>query len=266
MMPVDLGLDGRVALITGGGTGIGAATARVMAGCGAHPVVLGPDREPLEAVASETEGVAVVGDAADAACVQEAVARARERWGGVHVLVSCAGGGGMGAVQEMDDATWERGIRNNLTTAVVAARECLPELVAHSGSAVIVSSRAGLSGPPRLSGYVTAKHALVGLVRSLATDYGPSGVRVNAVCPGFVRTRMADAVMDRLAERKDVGREEAYGWATAPAPLRRAADPEELGRVIAFLASDWASAVTGAILPVDCGWSAVDAATVALDL
>ncbi|MBO0684439.1 MAG: SDR family oxidoreductase [Candidatus Dormibacteraeota bacterium] len=263
---IELGLKDRAVLITGGGTGIGAATARVMAAGGAHPVLLGleADQEALEAVAAATGGVAVAGDAADPDCVRQAIARARERWGGIGTLVTCAGGSGQGAVMDMDDARWAAGIRNNLTTAFVAARECLPDLIERSGAIVVVSSRAGISGPPHLSGYITGKHALIGLVRSLASDYGPSGVRVNAVCPGFVRTRMGDAVMDRLAARDAISREQAYELANRGAPLRRPAEPEDIAHLIMFLASDWARALTGAVIPADSGWSAVDAAALEL--
>jgi meso-butanediol dehydrogenase / (S,S)-butanediol dehydrogenase / diacetyl reductase len=131
---------------------------------------------------------------------------------------------------------------------------------------VVVSSIAGLAASPESVGYVTAKHGLIGLARSMARDFGPRGVRVNTVCPGWVRTPMADEEMDQLAALRGLaGRDAAYALATAQVPLRRPAAPEEVASVIAFLASRHASAVTGAVLTVDCGSTAVDLPTVAFD-
>jgi NAD(P)-dependent dehydrogenase (short-subunit alcohol dehydrogenase family) len=132
---------------------------------------------------------------------------------------------------------------------------------------VAVSSIAGLAAAPASAGYVSAKHGLIGLARSMARDFGPRGVRVNAVCPGWVRTPMADEEMDQLAALRGLaGREEAYALATAQVPLRRPAEPAEVAAVVAFLASGHASAVSGAVLTVDGGATAVDLPTIAFDV
>jgi meso-butanediol dehydrogenase / (S,S)-butanediol dehydrogenase / diacetyl reductase len=108
------------------------------------------------------------------------------------------------------------------------ARACLPDLIGRQGSIVVMSSIAGLAAAPESVGYVTAKHALIGLARSMARDYGPKGVRVNAVCPGWVRTPMADAEMDQLAQLRGLpSRDAAYQLATALVPLRRPATLEK---------------------------------------
>ena len=256
-------LDGQVALVTGGGSGIGAATARRFAKAGAAVLVLGRRREPLEAVAAETGGVAVTGDAASAADVRRAVETAVERFGRLDVLVANAGGEGAGAVHEADDAAWAVAIESNLTSAFVSVRESLPRLLETRGRIVIMSSVAALGTGTEMAGYVTAKTALVGLTRSLAVDYGPSGVRVNAICLGWVRTPMADREMDDLGARRRVEREEAYALVTANVPLRRAADPDEIASICLFLASDASSYVTGSVVVADGGHTAVDVGTLA---
>ena len=255
-------LDGKVALVTGGGSGIGAATTRRLAEGGARVLVLGRRREPLEAIALETGAVPVAGDASRPVDVRRAVETAVERFGRVDVLVANAGGEGGGAALDVDDASWAAGLQGNLTSSFVSVRESLARLVETRGSVVIVSSVAALGAGPEMAAYVTAKTGLLGLTRALAVDYGPRGVRVNAICPGWVRTPMADREMDDLASRRELDREAAYALATANVPLRRPADPDEIAAVCLFLASEAASYVTGAVIVVDGGLSAVDVGTI----
>ena len=255
---------GRVALVTGGGSGIGAATAALLRTAGAEVVVLGPDRDPLDAVAAETGAVPVVGDASDPGDCAAAVAVVRERWGRLDTLIGSAGIGTFGSVADTDEAEWRRVLRLNLDSGYVAARACLPLLGANSGSVVLVSSLAGTLGVPAAAAYVTAKHAMIGLVRSLAVDFGPAGVRANAVCPGLVRTAMADLVMDTLGGPAGLDRAAAYQRATSLTPLRRAAEPDEIAEVIAFLAGPRAAVITGAVVMADCGASTVDLSLSAL--
>lgn len=251
--------------MSGGGTGIGAAVARRLAAAGAHVVVTGRRREPVEAVSAEISGLACVGDSAEPVDAERVVATALEAYGGLDVLVANAGGDGSAAALDVDDAMWEAALRSNLTSSFVLARAALPALVERSGAVVIVSSVAGLFAIPDDAGYTASKHALVGLTRSLARDYGPLGVRVNAVCPAWTRTPIADASMDRLGERRGVDREGAYRLSTEHVPLRRPVTADEVAAACVFLASPEASAITGAALPVDGGSSAVDLSTAAFD-
>ncbi|WP_129787122.1 SDR family NAD(P)-dependent oxidoreductase [Promicromonospora panici] len=257
-------IDGKVVVVTGGGTGIGAAVAERFAAEGAHVAVLGRRREPLQQVADATGALPVVADAADTASARAAVGTVLERFGRIDVLVANAGGHGYSSVLDTDDVAWEAALRANLTTAFTTARECLPALVEARGSIVIVSSLAGLFAGPGVAGYTVGKHALVGLTRTLARDYGAQGVRVNAVCPGWVRTPMADAEMDELADRAGLAsRAEGYAKVTCDVPLGRPAEPAEIASVVRFLGSGESSYVTGAVLVVDGGAHVVDVPTIA---
>ncbi len=257
-------LEGKVAIVTGGGTGIGAAIARRFAAEGASVVVTGRRPAPIDEVAADTGAVAVAGDATDPAHVAEAVGVASDRFGGLDVLVANAGAGFGGRAGDVDDERWRRTLEVNLTAPLLLVRAALPVLLGRgAGSIVLISSISAIVSQADSAAYDASKAALLGLTRSLAVDYGPLGVRANAVCPGWVRTPMADRSMDKLGAARGVSREEAYQIATENIPLRRPADPAEIAACCLFLASDEASFVTGAALIVDGGTTAVDPATLA---
>lgn len=258
-------LEGKVALVSGGGTGIGAAIADRFRREGAQVVITGRRREPLEAVAVATGASIFVGDAGVAADAAAAVRHAVEEFGGLDIVVANAGGHGLGSILDTDDEAWALAVHSNLTTAFVLSREAMPSLIERRGSIVIVSSLAGVFAGPRVVGYTTTKHALVGLTRSLARDYGPHGVRTNVVCPGWVKTPMADEQMDVLVERDGITREEAYLEATSEVPLRRPAEVGEIASVCLFLASSESSIVNGAVLLADGGAHVVDLPTLVFD-
>jgi len=257
----------RGAIVTGAGSGIGAACARRL-GADGHGVVLsGRRREPLEVVAAELGDAAVVvpGDVGDPAHADELARVASATWGGIDGVVLNAGiGTSLPAGDDTPDG-WDAVLRTNLTGAFLVARAALPSLVERRGAIVAVASNnAGRAGPGWAS-YCASKAGLVMLVQSIARDYGPHGVRANAVLPGWVRTPMGDGDMDELASARGLDREGAYALTHAHVPLRRPADPEEVAAVVVFLLSDAAGYVTGAAVPVDGGSSVVDVSSIAWD-
>ncbi|WGK88102.1 SDR family NAD(P)-dependent oxidoreductase [Pseudomonas migulae] len=249
--------------ITGAGTGIGAACARLYAAEGANLVLIGRRREPLEQIAGETGGLVLVGDAACPDTWEGFVTQIRQRYGRLDVLLACAGGHGLGSATQTSPQTWEAALRSNLDSAFYSARACLPLLLENAGNIVLIGSIASLAAGPEVCGYTTAKHALLGLNRSLARDYGPLGVRVNTVCPGWVRTPMADQEMQPLMAFYAETLQQAYDRVCADVPLRRPASAEEIARVCRFLASSEASIITGATLVADGGSNIVDVPTLA---
>lgn len=255
---------GKTALITGGGTGIGAAVAARIKSDGGSVALVGRRREPLQAVADEIGASVFVADAADGAAMRGAIAEIVGKFGSLDILIANAGGHGVGPTTEMSDETWALATRLNLDTAFFSARESLPHLIKSKGNIVVVASIAGLFAGPDAAGYVTMKHACIGLAKSLARDYGRKGVRTNTVAPGWVTTAMADEQMEVIKDMHGLSTTaEAYALVTRDVPLGRPATPVEVSNVICFLASEEAAMVNGAIVTVDGGAGTVDLPTLA---
>ncbi len=218
----------RVVVITGGGTGIGAACARLMRAAGDRVFITGRREAPLQAVADETGATALVGDAADGEVWrQRLLPTILDQTGGIDVLICSAGGMGNSPAAETSDRQWREALDANLNSAFVSVRACLPSLIACRGNVLFVASIASLAAGPQTCGYVTAKHALIGLMRSIARDYGPQGVRANAICPGWVTTPMADEEMIPLMQAEGCrwlrlisGSVAMFRCAAPPAPRR----------------------------------------------
>lgn len=256
--------SGKTAIVTGGGTGIGAAVARRIRSEGGNVALVGRRPDPLKAVAEEIGASIFAADAADTASMKAAVKGVAEQFGGLDILIANAGGHGVGPTISMSDETWDLAVRLNLNTAFVSARESLPHLIKSKGNIVVLASIAGLFAGPDAVGYVTMKHGCIGLAKSLARDYGRRGVRTNTVCPGWVTTAMADEQMEMLMEKHGLASiEEAYALVTKDVPLGRPASAEDVANAVCFLASDEASMINGAILTVDGGAGTVDLPTLA---
>ncbi len=256
--------QGKTVLVTGAGTGIGAAVARRLYAEGANVALMGRRREPLEAVAASTNGLVLSCDAASSEQVNTAIDKVHEQFGRVDALVCNAGGFGFGTLTDMDDEDWDKSVQANLNTAMVVARATIPDLISQQGSILMMSSIAGLAAGPEACGYVTMKHALIGLAKSITRDFGPKGVRCNTICPGWVRTEMADGEMTELMKRRGFSSiDEAYDVVTRDVPLGKPATPEDIANAVAFLCSAEAAMISGAVLTVDGGASIVDVPTIA---
>jgi meso-butanediol dehydrogenase/(S,S)-butanediol dehydrogenase/diacetyl reductase len=241
---------GKVVIVTGAGSGMGAATARRFSQEGAMVVLAGRRLGKLEDVAKDLPPERIFlqqTDVSDEAEVATLVAATVQTFGHLDVLVNNAGVHATGNVEATSTADWRKIMSIDLDGIFFASRAAMPHLLKTKGSIVNVASVSGLGGDWGMTAYTAAKGAVVNLTRSMAMDYGKAGVRVNSVCPSLTETAMTagldenKALMAKFRER---------------IPLGRAARPEEIAAAIAFLASDDASFITGANLPVDGGTSA----------
>ncbi len=252
-------MAGKVALITGGGTGLGAAIARRFANNGASIVVTGRREGPIKKIAGETGGKAVVGDVTSGDHLSRAVDVAVEEFGGLDIVIANAGIMSMADVVSVEDEDWQQMLDINLTGAMKTAKAAIPALITRGGGAIVnISSVAGLMGINEAVSYCTSKSALLGLTRSLAIDYGSKGIRVNTLCPGWFSSEMSEMEMEELAKEKNISVEEAIERITQYLPLKRMATPDEIAACVEFLASDNASFVTGTVLMADGGGAIVD--------
>ena len=241
--------DGRVALVTGGGRGIGAATAQLFAREGAKVVVSDMDRAPAQEVAGPIGGLAVACDVTSREQVEAMVGAALGEFGRLDILVTCAGIIRDNLIFKMTDDDWDLVIDTHLKGTFLSARAAQKPMVEQKyGKMVFLSSTSAL-GNRGQTNYSTAKAGLQGMARTLAIELGPFNVNVNAVAPGFVETRMTQAT----AERMGIDFETFKQGAALQIPVRRIGQPEDIANVIGFLCSDESSFVSGQTLYVRGG-------------
>jgi meso-butanediol dehydrogenase/(S,S)-butanediol dehydrogenase/diacetyl reductase len=256
-------LEGKVALITGGGSGIGAALARRFVAEGATVCITGRRAEKLEEVeASLPAGscVTVVGDVRVPGDTERMVAEAVSVNGRLDVLVNNAAANLAGTVVDMDLETWQEMLDTNLNGPFLLMKAAIPGMVAAGGGSIVnVSSLAGVVCVPGSPGYCTTKAGLIHLSKQVALDYGKDGVRCNVVCPGPVRTEMLEYNLAPMAEVMGTDIDEVFRVLPKYMPLRRVAAPEEITGACVFLASDDSAFMTGSTLMIDGGTHYVDA-------
>jgi 3-oxoacyl-[acyl-carrier protein] reductase len=241
--------EGRVALVTGGGRGIGAATAQLLAAEGARVAVSDMDLAPAMEVAGPIKGIAIACDVTDRGQVEAMVARTVKEYGKLDILVACAGITRDNLLYKMTDEDWDAVIDTHLKGTFLCARAAQQHMVEQKyGKMVFLSSTSAL-GNRGQANYSAAKAGLQGMARTLAIELGPFNVNVNSVAPGFVETRMTRATSERLGidfEAFKIG-------AASQIPLRRVGQPEDIASVIAFLCSDDSSFVSGQTIYVRGG-------------
>jgi meso-butanediol dehydrogenase / (S,S)-butanediol dehydrogenase / diacetyl reductase len=257
-----LDLKGKVALITGGGTGIGAAIARRFVADGARVCITGRRKQLLEQVAhSLPAGSATIctGDVTNLEDAQQMVRQTVNFGGQLDVLVNNAGIDNAGTIAEIDPEVWKKVIDINLTGPFFMMKAAIPHFLQRGGGSIInIASLAGVRCIPAMPAYCSSKAGLIMLTQQAALDYGPSKIRCNVVCPGAVRTEMLENSMEPLAKILKTDIDGAFAKMTSLSPLRRVGLPEEITGVCSYLASDDSAFTTGAVLMIDGGTSIVD--------
>lgn len=238
-------LSGKVAVVTGSTRGLGYAIAEALIAHGATVIVSSEDADDTAAAAEKLGGVGIVCNVADDAAIAALVAEVTARFGGIDILVSNAGIQGGPPADPLDMTIFDRVIAVNLRSMAVLTRHALPVMAGRDGASVIlIASIAGLRGNARIDAYALAKAGVVQLARNLAVQWGPKGVRTNAIAPGLIATRFADGLL---------GDEAFMARRMQMTPLRRVGQPEEIAGAAVFLAAPAGGFVNGQVLVVDGG-------------
>lgn len=247
-------LQGRHAIVTGGGKGIGAAIAHALADQGAKVSILGRDAKPLETLAQRLGAFAYQCDVARANSVETAFAACFKRFGDPYILVNNAGQAEAADFATMPREIWDRMLAVNLTGTFLCSQQVIGRMMAaKSGRIVNIASTSGLKGYAKITAYCASKHGVVGLTRSLAQEVVKLGITVNAVCPGYTDTEMAQRGIASLQQNLGKSVEEAKAMLLRTNPRGTFITPEEVAAAVVFLCSPAASAITGAAIPVAAG-------------
>lgn len=255
-------LKGKVALVTGGGTGIGAAVAERFVAEGAMVCISGLHREMLETVAESLPSGTVEicpGDTSKEGDVNRMVKTTLSFGGRFDVLVNNAAIIESGSVADLDPDVWQKIIAVNLTGPFLLMRAAIPHMIEGGGGSIInMASVGGKRCLPGMAAYCTSKAGLIMLTQQAALDYGPQNIRCNAVCPAGVKTAMIEKEFGKFGEMLGIDNERFFETISAAVPLKRFADPNEIAGICVYLASDDSSYMTGSAILVDAGASVVD--------
>ncbi len=251
-------LHGKHAIVTGGGSGIGAAIAEALAGAGVRVTLMGRTRESLDRQAEKLRGVAetqaIVADVADAASVRTAFELAAQGFGPATILINNAGQAASAPFTGTSLELWRRMLDVNLTGAFLCSQAALPGMLESGyGRIVNIASTAGLIGYAYASAYAAAKHGMVGLTRSLALELARKNIMVNAVCPGFTDTAIVQDAVSNISAKTGRSEAQAREELAARSPQRRLVQPIEVANAVLWLCAPGAEAVTGQAISVSGG-------------
>lgn len=261
-----ISLAGKVAFVTGGGSGIGDAVVRQFIALGAKVGVAGRRGSLLDRLADDCGALPLTCDVSDAAAVDAAITALVAEHGGLDIVVNNAGVAHMASAEQISPDDWQRVLGVNLTGALNVCHRAIPEMKARGEGAIVnVSSVGGLTAASSSVAYSATKAGLLGLSRSIARDFGRFNIRANTVCPGWVDTPMAQGAVRALSGIHGISPDAAQTMLTRWSPLGRMGSPAELADCITFLASPASSFVTGAVLVADGGQSIVDLGLLPLD-
>jgi 3-hydroxybutyrate dehydrogenase len=257
-MPHAVDLSGRAALVTGAASGIGRAIAEDLANHGACVLLADLNEEGRDIAASLPNSRFQQADVSSREDCRALVACAEEAWGGVDILVNNAGFQHVAPVEEFPEDRWERLIRTMLIGPFLLTKYAIPHMYAKGWGRIInISSVHGLVASPYKSAYISAKHGLLGLTKTVALEAADKGVTVNAICPSYVRTRIVEQQIADQARVHGISEARVIEQIMlAPAAIKRLLEPSEIAAYVNFLCSDTAAGITGAAQVIDCGWTA----------
>ncbi|MBC8233641.1 3-hydroxybutyrate dehydrogenase [bacterium] len=251
-------MQNRVAVVTGGASGIGLAIAERFATDGAHVVIGDIQAKAGNAVAQRLDGLFIKSNLSRRADCQTLIDSALERFGTVHILVNNAGFQYVAPIEEFPADTWDEMLALMLTAPFLLTKYVWPAMKTQGWGRIInIASIHGQVASPLKSAYVTAKHGLIGLTRTIALEGGAYGITVNAICPAYVRTPLVENQIADQSHNLNLPPEEVIEKVMLePAAIKRLIEPEEVAAFAAYLCSEAASVITGAALAIDLGWTA----------